>query len=105
MTVLIVNRSFKYGNNEKFKSLFQRLQLFQFLTKNRTNPIFDEIVRRALVNNAFDGALTILGILMGNLILNDANPTAIISIGYGALLAMGMSGSFGRYFSERAERI
>jgi predicted membrane protein (TIGR00267 family) len=92
--------------NGNLKSCFKRFQQFlRLFSRDRTNPIFDEIARRALVNNAFDGALTILGILMGNIILNDVNPTAIISTGYGAVLAMGMSGSFGRYFSERAERI
>jgi predicted membrane protein (TIGR00267 family) len=66
--------------------------------------VFDEIARRAFVNNAFDGALTLLGILMGNTVLGDINPRTIISTGFGACLAMGMSGAFGRYFSERAER-
>lgn len=67
-------------------------------------PIFDEIARRAFVNNAFDGALTLLGILMGNMVLGEISPRTIISTGFGACLAMGMSGAFGRYFSERAER-
>ena len=31
--------------------------------------VYDEYVRRAFANNAFDGALTILGILMGNLVV------------------------------------
>jgi predicted membrane protein (TIGR00267 family) len=67
-------------------------------------PVFDEIARRAFVNNAFDGALTLLGILMGNAVLGEISPRTIISTGFGACLAMGMSGAFGRYFSERAER-
>ena len=65
---------------------------------------FDEITRRAFINNAFDGALTLLGILMGNMILGEIRPKTVISTGFSTCLAMGMSGSFGRYFSERAER-
>ena len=64
----------------------------------------DEYVRRAFANNAFDGALTFLGILMGNLILDEFNPSAVIKIGLSTCLAIGMSGSFGRFLSERAER-
>lgn len=64
----------------------------------------DEYVRRAFANNAFDGALTFLGILMGNLILDEFNPSAVINIGLSTCLAIGMSGSFGRFLSERAER-
>jgi predicted membrane protein (TIGR00267 family) len=86
---------------------FYLSKLFQIInnTKLRVRvPIFDEIARRAFVNNAFDGALTLLGILMGNAVLGEINPRTIISTGFGACLAMGMSGAFGRYFSERAER-
>jgi predicted membrane protein (TIGR00267 family) len=68
------------------------------------NIVLDDIARRAFVNNAFDGALTIFGILMGYVVLGQVDPKAIISAGLGASLAMGMSGTFGRYFSERAER-
>jgi predicted membrane protein (TIGR00267 family) len=66
--------------------------------------VVDDIARRAFVNNAFDGALTIFGILMGYVVLGQVDPKAIISAGLGASLAMGMSGTFGRFFSERAER-
>jgi predicted membrane protein (TIGR00267 family) len=64
----------------------------------------DEYVRRAFANNAFDGALTFLGILMGNMVLDEFNPSVVIKIGLSTCLAIGMSGSFGRFLSERAER-
>lgn len=64
----------------------------------------DEIVRRAFVNNAFDGALTILGIIMGAAGVGIVDSKLVISSGFGACLAMGVSGACGRYFSERAER-
>jgi predicted membrane protein (TIGR00267 family) len=64
----------------------------------------DEYARRAFANNAFDGALTFLGILMGNLVLPEFLPSTIIKIGLSTCLAIGMSGVFGRFLSERAER-
>lgn len=66
--------------------------------------LYDEHARRAFANNAFDGALTFLGILMGNLVLPEFQPSAVIKIGLSTCLAIGMSGGFGRYLSERAER-
>jgi predicted membrane protein (TIGR00267 family) len=41
---------------------------------------------------------------MGNLVLNEVIPSVIIKIGLSTCLAIGMSGAFGRYLSERAER-
>lgn len=92
------------SNVNNNKSLHFLRQFFHRLIKSGETTLFDEIARRAFVNNAFDGALTLLGILMGNLILGEINPKVIISTGLSACLAMGMSGAFGRYISERAER-
>jgi predicted membrane protein (TIGR00267 family) len=88
-----------------FKIYFGKLSsILNSIIKNNGDIFFDEIARRAFVNNAFDGALTLLGILMGNLVLGELHPPTVISTGLGVCLAMGMSGTFGRYFSERAER-
>ena len=88
-----------------FKVFVQKLhQTLENLIHRNGDFISDEITRRAFVNNAFDGALTILGILMGNIILGATDPRIVISTGLSACLAMGMSGAFGRYLSERAER-
>lgn len=87
-----------------FKQYFNRFRLVFNRFSTEDSPVFfDEIARRAFVNNAFDGALTLLGILMGNVILGEVQPQTVISTGLSACLAMGVSGSFGRYFSERAE--
>jgi len=93
------------GERISLKGVIQRLHhsLESFIHRNG-DVVSDEISRRAFVNNAFDGALTILGILMGNLILGVIEPRVVISTGLSACLAMGMSGAFGRYLSERAER-
>lgn len=87
-----------------FKEYFNRLRLVFNSFRAEDSPVFfDDIARRAFVNNAFDGALTLLGILMGNVIIGNVQPQTVISTGLSACLAMGVSGSFGRYFSERAE--
>ena len=88
-----------------FKVFVRKLhQTLENLIQRNGDFVSDEITRRAFVNNAFDGALTILGILMGNIVLGATDPRLVISTGPSACLAMGMSGAFGRYLSERAER-
>ncbi len=64
----------------------------------------DEIARRAFVNNAFDGSMTMLGIASGVLFSNITDSRLIINSGFGACIAMGISGASGRYLSEKAER-
>ncbi len=64
----------------------------------------DEIARRYFVMNAFDGSLTMLGIVLGTSLLRMREPRIVIGAGVGASLAMGMSGFFGTYLTERAER-
>ncbi len=76
----------------------------RYLDQIIDDVINDEHARRAFVNNAFDGVLTFLGILMGNLVLGEVHPSVVIRIGLSTCLAIGMSGAFGRYLSERAER-
>jgi predicted membrane protein (TIGR00267 family) len=65
----------------------------------------DEIARRYFVMNAFDGALTMLGILVGAYISGSQDVRVILSAGVGACIAMGMSGFAGAYMTEKAERI
>lgn len=64
----------------------------------------DEIVRRYFVLDAFDGALTTLGIVMGSYFAGLAQARIILIAGLGASVAMGVSGALGAYMSERAER-
>jgi predicted membrane protein (TIGR00267 family) len=63
-----------------------------------------EIARRYFAMNAFDGVLTIIGVLMGNLTARVQNPTIIISTGLATCVAMGVSGLWGAYLTEAAER-
>ena len=64
----------------------------------------DEIARRLFVMNAFDGCLTILGILVGAYVARVFEARIIIGVGFGSSIAMGMSGLFGAYMAEAAER-
>ena len=62
------------------------------------------ISRRYFVMNAFDGATTVLGIVVGAHVAEITNQLWIISSGLGAALAMGLSGFVGAYMTEEAER-
>jgi len=62
------------------------------------------IARRYFVVNGFDGALTMLGIIVGFLISAPANFTVIINACLGAAIALGVSGVSSAYVSEQAER-
>ena len=63
-----------------------------------------EIARRYFATNAFDGALTIIGVLMGNLMAGVDEPQIVVSTGLATCVAMGVSGLWGAYLTEAAER-
>lgn len=63
------------------------------------------ISRRYFVMNSFDGAMTMLGVIVGAYASGAANPKTIIGVGLGASLAMGISGFSGAYMTEKAERL
>jgi len=62
------------------------------------------ITRRYFVMNAFDGALTMLGVVIGAYVANIVEPIPIISAGIAGSIAMGASGISGAYMTEKAER-
>lgn len=63
-----------------------------------------DLVRRYFVVNGFDGALTMLGIIMGFHLSAPVNTAVIISACLGAAIALGVSGVSSAYVSEQAER-
>jgi predicted membrane protein (TIGR00267 family) len=63
-----------------------------------------EIARRYFAMNAFDGVLTTLGVLVGSYIGRVHSAHQVIAVGLGAAVAMGISGFYGSYLIERAER-
>ena len=62
------------------------------------------IIRRYFVVNGFDGALTMLGLIIGFLVSTPENISVIINACLGAAIALGMSGVSSAYVSEVAER-
>jgi predicted membrane protein (TIGR00267 family) len=77
-----------------------------FERANEYNKILniDSLARRYLVMNSFDGVLTILGILMGGFFSGLIESKIIIIACVGAGVAMGVSGIWGAYLTETAER-
>ncbi|HDD24317.1 MAG TPA: hypothetical protein ENF52_02645 [Chloroflexi bacterium] len=65
---------------------------------------FLQIARRALANNAFDGVLTMIGVLMGNYLGKVQSAATVIRIGIATSVSIGISGLWGAYLAESAER-
>ncbi len=61
------------------------------------------IMRRYFVVNGFDGALTMLGIIIGFLFSSPASLEVIINACMGATIALAVSGTSSAYVSEQAE--
>lgn len=62
------------------------------------------IVRRYFVVNGFDGALTMLGLIMGFQVSGPTPLPVVISACMGAAIALAISGVSSAYLSESAER-
>ncbi|MBU0635581.1 VIT1/CCC1 transporter family protein [Candidatus Micrarchaeota archaeon] len=71
-----------------------------FLTLLKQNAV----IRRYIIMNSFDGALTILGILIATFLAQILNPTVIIVSSLGVIVSTGVSGIWGGYMAERAEK-
>ena len=63
-----------------------------------------EIARRYFAMNSFDGILTILGVLMGSYLAEVRTPAVIIVTGMSTSVSMAISGLWGAYLTESAER-
>ena len=63
-----------------------------------------EIARRYFAMNAFDGILTITGVLAGSFAAHVAEPAVIATTGLSTAAAMGISGLWGAALTETAER-
>ncbi len=62
-----------------------------------------EIVRRYVLINSFDGALTVLGIIFAEFFAQISDPRSVIIPTIGAAIAMFISGLWGAYSAEHAE--
>jgi len=63
-----------------------------------------EIARRYFAMNAFDGVLTAIGVLVGGYLGGVDSPRAIFVVVLSTAVGMGVSGFYGSYLVERAER-
>jgi predicted membrane protein (TIGR00267 family) len=63
-----------------------------------------QIARRAFANNSFDGVLTMIGVVMGSFLVGVQDPTIVLVTGLSTALAIGISGGWGAYLTESAER-
>jgi predicted membrane protein (TIGR00267 family) len=63
-----------------------------------------EIARRSFGNNTFDGILTMIGVLMGSFSSGITNPRVVIITGLSTSIAIMISGAWGAYLTESAER-
>ena len=86
-------------------NLLEKIKLYNKITN------FVKIARRYFINNFYDGALTVLGIILGFfvIILDDPlnatiSSTYLILPSIGTAISMFISGLSGSYLSEKAER-
>lgn len=63
-----------------------------------------EIARRYFAMNAFDGVLTTIGVLVGGYLGGVDSARAIFTVVLTTAVGMGVSGFYGSYLVERAER-
>ncbi len=63
-----------------------------------------EIARRYFALNAFDGVLTAIGVLVGGYVGGVHSPRAILVLVLTTAVGMAVSGFYGSYLVERAER-
>jgi len=75
----------------------------KFRTYLRVSQAY-KIARRLFVMNAFDGILTIMGVVIGAHFSGLTNPDIVIKAGVGGSIALGISGMSSAYLAERAER-
>ncbi|MBC7263414.1 MAG: hypothetical protein H5T64_03540 [Chloroflexi bacterium] len=63
-----------------------------------------EIARRLFAMNAFDGVLTMVGVLVGSFTAHVRHPRVVLITGLATSASMGISGLWGAYLTESAER-
>lgn len=64
----------------------------------------NEIARRYFVMNAFDGSLTMFGVLIGAYFSHVTEPSVILGVGMSTAMAICVSGLWGAFLTESAER-
>ncbi|MCW9012954.1 MAG: hypothetical protein OQL06_04155 [Gammaproteobacteria bacterium] len=78
--------------------MFKRFQLLLSISRSHL------IVRRYFVVNGFDGAFTMLGLLMGFYVSDEVVLSVVIAACMGTAIALAVSGISSAYISESAEK-
>ena len=89
------------NNRHRWSSISEILEEIQ--TYNQIMGIA-EIARRYFAMNAFDGVLTTIRVLAGNYLAGVRDLSIPIRTGIATSIAMGISGLWGAYLTETAER-
>jgi len=76
----------------------------QWLREQGALANIGEIARRYFAMNAFDGVLTIIGVLMGHYSAQVRSSSIVLVTGLSTCVAIGISGLWGAYLTESAER-
>ena len=92
------NRPHQRRRETGFRSLVRHIHEYDEIAS------IGEIARRYFAMNAFDGVLTIIGVLMGNLTAGVRDARIVVTTGLATCVAMGVSGFWGAYLTESAER-
>ncbi|PIT85494.1 hypothetical protein COU36_02980 [Candidatus Micrarchaeota archaeon CG10_big_fil_rev_8_21_14_0_10_59_7] len=79
-------------------SIFEDVRTYDRLTGMR------KILRRYFVMNAFDGALTTMGLVMGAFLGGLQDNSIVFFLGMSTATAVAISGFSGAFFAEEAER-
>jgi predicted membrane protein (TIGR00267 family) len=81
-----------------FLNLFREFRFLLYISRSHT------IARRYFVTNGFDGALAMLGLMMGFYITDKVVISTVLNACMGTAIALMMSGLSSAYVSEAAER-
>jgi predicted membrane protein (TIGR00267 family) len=87
----------KFG--EKIRESIDMLEEYLSITRSKS------ILRRYFVMNAFDGAMTTLGVVIGSYITNIDDPISVIGVILVSGVAMAISGFSGTYMTERSHSL
>ena len=88
----------KVIKNRNFKLLVEKVNEYDDIAN------IGEIARRSFGNNAFDGILTMIGVLIGSMTSGVTDPSVVITTGLATSIAIMISGAWGAYITETSER-
>jgi len=83
---------------DRLSIIFQRIRTYNKIAN------ITQITRRYIALNGFDGVITILGVLLGNFIIQSSDYKHVIISGAAVCISLSVSGVWSAYNSESAER-